>query len=151
MTVIAWDGKTLAADKRMGCNGYPATTTKIFRTLDGALMGGCGESDMVAVLRQWYANGADPAAYPSNRNSDGTSRARLLVIKPDGLVMTYANEPVPVRIEDTMFAIGSGGDFALAAMHLGHDARRAVEVACALDSDCGNGIDTLQLKEDAPL
>ena len=36
-------------------------------------------------------------------------------------------------------------DFALAAMHLGKSAREAVEVACALDVFCGNGIDTLEL------
>ena len=42
--------------------------------------------------------------------------------------------------------MGHGRDFTLAAMHLGHDARTAVEVACALDAFCGCGIDTLTLE-----
>ncbi len=33
-------------------------------------------------------------------------------------------------------AIGAGRDFALAALHLGHDARKAVEVACKLSVYC---------------
>jgi hypothetical protein len=43
-------------------------------------------------------------------------------------------------------AFGSGRDYAEAAMFLGCDAKRAVEVACQFQTDCGNGIDTLRLK-----
>ena len=39
------------------------------------------------------------------------------------------------EITDFM-AIGAGRDFALAALHLGHDVRRAVEVACELSVFC---------------
>jgi hypothetical protein len=145
MTVIAWDGKTLAADKRVTCNGYPGTTTKITRAPDGALIGGAGDSDAIAVLRKWYMDGALPDAYPNN-GCDGDCRARLLVITPSGQVTLYLSEPVPVTLDDANFAIGSGADVAMAAMYLGHNARKAVEVACALDTGCGNGIDALKLK-----
>ena len=47
-------------------------------------------------------------------------------------------------IEDTFAASGSGRDYARAVMHMGHRAWDAVAVACALDTECGNGIDTLQ-------
>jgi hypothetical protein len=146
MTVIVWDGHTLAADKRMSDNGYPATTTKIFRAPNGALLGGSGDSDAVSALRRWYCDGADRTEYPNNRDGD-TCCGRLLVITPEGKVTMYLRGPDPLLIEDRMYAMGSGGDFALAAMHLGHDARHAVEVACALDTDCGNGIDTLTLEK----
>jgi 20S proteasome alpha/beta subunit len=145
MTVIAWDGRTLAADKRVTCNGYPATTTKITRAPDGALIGGAGDSDAIAVLRKWYMDGASPDAFPNN-GCDGDCRARLLVITPSGQVTMYLSEPVPITLDDKRFAIGSGADFALAALHLGHTARKAVEIACALDTGCGNGIDVLRLK-----
>lgn len=144
MTVIAWDGRTLAADKRMSWNGYPATTTKISRAPNGALIGGTGDSDAIAALRKWYLDGAVPADYPNN-TCDGDYRARLLVITPTGQITVYLADPVPVTLDDKCFAVGSGADFALAAMHLGHSAKKAVEVACALDTGCGNGIDTLRL------
>lgn len=146
MTVIAWDGVTLAADKRMSDNGYPATVTKIHRAPDGALLGGSGNSDALVALRGWYCNGAIRSEYPDNRVGDDKCKACLLVITPEAKVMLYLTGPDPVEIEDRMFATGSGADFALAAMHLGHDAKKAVEVACVLDTGCGNGIDTLTLE-----
>lgn len=145
MTVIAWDGKTLAADKRMDCGGYPATVTKIIRAPNGALIGGSGDADVIAALKRWYCEGAERRDYPVNKDADGCP-ARLLVITPDGGVRLYLSGPDPVSTDGGMFAIGSGTDYALAAMHLGNDARRAVEVACALDTCCGNGIDTLTLE-----
>jgi len=38
MTIIAWDGKMLAADKQSTCAGHPSTVTKIFRTPVGAVL-----------------------------------------------------------------------------------------------------------------
>lgn len=144
--MIAWDGKTLAADKRMNDNGVPATTTKIMRAPNGALIGASGDAAMGGVLKKWYLEGADPLAYPNNRIGDDSYKARLLVITPSGKVHMYVSEAVPLEVEDRFVTVGSGGDFALAAMHLGCDARKAVELACALDTDCGNGIDTLELR-----
>jgi ATP-dependent protease HslVU (ClpYQ) peptidase subunit len=40
-------------------------------------------------------------------------------------------------------AIGSGQDFAVAAMHLGHDATQAAAVAAQLDIYCSGDIDTV--------
>lgn len=48
-------------------------------------------------------------------------------------------------IEEPRCCWGSGRDFAEAVLHLGHDARKAVEVACHFQTDCGNGIDSLDL------
>ena len=42
-------------------------------------------------------------------------------------------------------AIGSGSDFARAAMHLGHSAREAVEVACKLSVWCSEPITELSV------
>jgi ATP-dependent protease HslVU (ClpYQ) peptidase subunit len=50
-------------------------------------------------------------------------------------------------VEDPFIAFGAGRDYAMAAMHLGCDAHRAVEVACVFDTGCGMGIDTLELDQ----
>ena len=144
MTVIAWDGRTLAADKR-ACNGTMiATVTKIRRAPDGSLIGSAGNSDAGEEVMAWYERGADPKEFSDNmRNRDDF--AGLLVIRPDGEVWKFERTPYPIRFS-TPFAIGSGREFAMAAMYLGHDARKAVEVACALDCGCGNGVDQLGLK-----
>ncbi|MES2148609.1 MAG: hypothetical protein V4508_02340 [Pseudomonadota bacterium] len=144
MTVIAWDGKTLAADKRATSVGNPATTTKIFRLKNGCLVGMCGDADAGRVLIDWFEVGAHPSTFPDNRDSDNRCRVVLLIITPDRKVHQLQRTHRLVTFEDKFTAIGSGRDYALAAMHLGFDALKAVEVACALDVDCGNGIDLLE-------
>ena len=48
-------------------------------------------------------------------------------------------------MEGPFCAIGSGRDFALAAMALGHSAIEAVTVAGRFDTASGNGFDALPL------
>lgn len=146
MTVIAWDGHRLAADKRASCSGYPATVTKIARTSNGELLAVSGDFDTGQSLMAWFQAGAAPELFPDNRGNDDGYRARLLVIDAGPRIRIYESTPFAITIEDKCYAMGSGRDYALAVMHLGRNSRKAVEVASALDSGCGNGIDTLELK-----
>lgn len=65
----------------------------------------------------------------------------------DGSLWKYERTPHPLKFPPQQFAIGSGRDFALAAMYLGCDAAGAVHVACEFDSACGNGVDVVTLQE----
>lgn len=143
MTVIAWDGRTLAADKQATIQGLRLTVTKIFRVPDG-LVGFMGSASHVAALLPWFCGDRDPAKWPHPPTP--TASADVLHITHEG-VFTYCGEhgPHPEKLEDPFVAMGAGRDYAMATMFLGYDARRAVEVASALDVSCGNGIDTLTL------
>lgn len=144
MTVIAWDGKTLAADKRATNCGMRYTVTKIFRVQDGLIAFSGGGSHAMELL-QWFRTARDPHSYP-RRDDDGG--AGTIHIDLAGRIFVYASAgPYPELVESPFFARGSGRDYAMAAMHLGSDAQHAVEVACVFDVSCGDGIDTLQLKE----
>lgn len=148
MTVIAWDGKTLAADKQSTNVGYGSTVTKIFRSHD-VLVGLAGSAGHAMELLRWWESGAKPDAWPETRDKADTSNiGTLVVVDGPRRVLTYAGNggPYPELCESEFFACGCGRDYALATMYLGHDARRAVEVACALDVFCGMGIDTLTLE-----
>lgn len=143
MTVIAWDGKTLAADKRAtDGGGIHRTVTKIQRH-GYELLGFTGDWDDCVELAEWYKRGANAADFPQ-RAREG--RASLMVFAA-GQVLRYGVGPFPMRIEVKQCAFGSGRDYAEAAMHLGHDAKAAVAVACHFQTDCGNGIDTLTLED----
>jgi ATP-dependent protease HslVU (ClpYQ) peptidase subunit len=144
MTVIAWDGRTLAADRLASFGTTRCTTTKIFRVRDGGLAGYAGDAAFGEQVLAWYEAGAFPLNFPASQR-DRDDWAGLLVIQSNGELLRYERTPYPVKYQDKHFAIGSGREFALAAMHLGCDAVRAVEVACALDTGCGNGIDVLTL------
>lgn len=142
MTVIAWDGKTLAADKQSTCSGSPSKVTKIYR-VPGGRVGFAGNALNARALLEWFRAGRPPEAWPKLR---GNNHADALFIGDDGVVLGYSGiSPSPEIYEDQFVAMGAGRDYALAAMYLGHDARKAVEVACALDVFCGMGIDTLEL------
>jgi ATP-dependent protease HslVU (ClpYQ) peptidase subunit len=143
VTVIAFDGKTLAADKQSTSSGMISRVTKIQR-IRGHLVGGSGDAPAVNEHKDWFERGADPKEFPASLRAD-TFPSFLLVVTPDGRLLTYENGPFPIQLEDKHYAIGSGRDYALAAMHLGRTAVEAVQVAIDLCDGCGCGIDTLEL------
>lgn len=147
MTVIAYKDGVLAADKAATWAGYRNTVTKIHR-VPGGLVALCGDGDCALELLQWFRDGRVIADWPKAQR-DKDDRGSAVFIDSDGRCLTYDKTPYPQHNEQPFYSIGSGRDYALAAMHLGHDARRAVEVACALDINCGNGIDTLTLNKEA--
>lgn len=140
MTVIAWDGKTLAADKRATSVGLARTVTKIQRDGD-LLLAMTGDWDVAVELREWFKAGAVPRDFPEKAREDNAS---LIVIGRGG-VAVYSTGPFSMPIEQEKVAFGSGRDFAEAAMYLGCTAIEAVSVACHFQTDCGNGVDALTL------
>lgn len=149
MTVIVWDGTTLAADKQGTSANLARTVTKIHRIPNG-ILGFCGVLSHGMAVLEWFRNGEDKDKWPYPKGDDVASTA-VLVIRADGACMYHTDEgPHPERFEDPFIAIGSGRDYAMAAMYLGCDARHAVEVACKFDVTCGQGIDTLELLKSEP-
>ena len=141
MSVIAWDGKTLAADKRASCGSYFRTTTKIFKHGMG-LFGYAGEASAGEEVFAWFRDGHNADKFPTSQR-DKDDYAGLLVVWDNGELWKYERTPFPLKYPPQQFAIGSGCDFALAAMYCGKTASEAVEVACQFNIWCGNGIDTL--------
>lgn len=145
MTVIVWDGKILAADKRACNNGLKFTVTKI-RKINGNLVGSSGDFSPIQAMFHWYEKGADPEKIPDCQK-DKDRWTTLLVITPEKKIFRYEQDCFPYEIEEKKYAAGSGRDFALAAMAMGADAVEAVKIACRFDAGCGNGIDTLGFEE----
>ena len=140
MTVICWDGRTLAADKRATSVGLARTVTKIQRHGD-VLLAMTGDWDVAAEIREWFKAGAVPRDFPEKAREDNAS----LIVVGRGSLAVYSTGPFPIPIESEKAAFGSGRDFAEAAMYLGCSAVEAVSVACHFQTDCGNGIDALTL------
>lgn len=144
MTVLAWDGKTLVAD-RLACAGHmKATVTKILR-FEKELLGICGNLATGKELKKWYLTGAETDNFPAAALEDGDTE--LVVIKENGRVWVYAASAVPFEIEDEVCAFGAGGEAAWAAMLCGATAEQAVLVASQVNITCGNGMDILPLIE----
>jgi len=143
VTVIAWDGRTLAADRMLCEDTTPLQSTKIskVRTPQGyVLLGVAGRATCLTAYRRWAENGFDPDRWPDALDQDGTG---ALVVFPSGSIWEFENTRYPIELPDQNRAIGTGRVVALTAMHLGFSAKRAVEVACELDIRCGMGVDAL--------
>ena len=144
MSVIAWDGKMLAADRRAGTS-CPRSVTKIRRAANGNLMGASGNAQGDQELMRWYDLGADPITFPATQRLADENYSMLLVIeRGSNRIMQYCGYPTPAVFEDAQFAMGSGRDFALMAMLLGKTARDAVILTSELCAECGNGYDMLE-------
>lgn len=150
MTVVVYSKQWgVMAGDRMSCEGNSKIgTSKKIHKIRGHLVGFSGRADTAALLRYWFEEGAKPEEWPDPYDDDVD--ASMLVVTPDGTVLFYERFPVPIVMENEFFAIGSGRDFAIAAMHLGCDPKRSVEVACELDAYCGNGVDVLCLRDEVP-
>jgi ATP-dependent protease HslVU (ClpYQ) peptidase subunit len=143
MTVIAWDGKTLAADKRATTAGLARTVTKIFRH-EKSIIGFSGSLDQGLEMVAWFRSGADSKNFPASQR-DKDDWVTFVVVDAEG-VSFFERTPQPCKVEDSTWATGSGRDFAIAAMYCGKSACEAVEIACKFETGCGNGIDVLCLE-----
>lgn len=141
MTTIAWDGATLVADRRISSGTISYSTTKIRRTMDGRLVGATGDFGVCTQMLDWLELGGPR---PSCQDTDRWASA--LEIMPDGTCWMH-NRDSRWKVEDGFVAIGSGRDYAMAVMALGHDAHQAVSIAARFDPGTGNGADALRLAE----
>lgn len=146
MTVIAYDGITLAADKLSNNGGTKATVKKIWRLKDGRLFGGAGDFGAVHSLKSHVESGSPLSASQSDKDDWAVG----IVIGLDKSITIYERYGNKFQVEDKFYAVGSGRDYAIGAMAMGASSARAVEIASQHSTGCGMGVDVLQLSPLAP-
>lgn len=144
MTVIAWDGVRLAADRQANLGNVPyVATSKIFKR-NNLLLGYSGDADAGEEIMDWYFKGADTDLFPIHQRGD-SARVSMLIIPESGDLLVYERTPFPVKFQrHQFFALGSGMQGALVAMHLGKSAEKAVEIVSMFDIYCGQGVEVLK-------
>lgn len=148
MTTIAWDGKTMAADKQSTGGGmkYLCMSSKIHQgTYHGmpALFAGAGTTVYSDAVIEWLCAGMpdDKPEMPTAPDS-----FTVLVATEVGLY-EYIDSLRPIPLGVRKWAIGSGNEYAFGAMAAGAPAKKAVEIACAFDVHSGMGVDVLTLRK----
>ena|ERR1700729_4277336 len=152
MTVVAFDGKTIAADGATWCGSIMITglSQKLY-VVRNVCISGCGARvDILRFVDWWKRREASsrPAqlAYPSFSGKKLDEQSAFFVFYADGRIEEYNEESsFPLPHYELPFAGGAGMLSALAAMKAGANARRAVEIACEIDKDCGGEIMTVEL------
>lgn len=140
MSIIAWDGTTIAADRQATHSGLALSVEKLYRRSAGVILGFTGSLEQGLLLADWYGAGADPDKWPVWQTPMDYTRLVVLNFHV-GLLMEYESLPVAqYRKFESPAAFGSGRDFALGAMAQGANAREAVEIASRFSVDCGLGV-----------
>lgn len=142
MTVIVWDGTTLAAD-RLTVQGHTSRrATKIARS-SNYIMGGSGEMATLLQMHQWVCEGRHLVRFPKDQ-MDPENFVDYLLVSREG-VWRYENAPLAIKVEEPVYALGAGAQCAYGAMAMGGNAVDAVEIASRYNNMCGGGVDTLTL------
>ena len=139
MTTIAWDGRTLAADRaRVNGRGTVQACLKIF-DCGAYVYGGTGDFVDLTVICRWLRAGAKWKDRPAVTEGNGG----LVVRKKDGVLFILDGNPATLcEVPRGFTAAGSGSPYALAAMECGRTARQAVEVAMKFDDGTALGVDS---------
>jgi hypothetical protein len=144
LTVIAYDGKYVAADTLItGDSGMWHRTRKL--DIHGTqVLATVGAADHGEALMIWFKDGCNPAAFP---HSTQQKDAYLYVFEWSKPVICFQTWPAPIVFPVTCFTAGTGGEIARAAMWLDRDARQACDVAIELNIYCGGDIEYVDLEK----
>jgi hypothetical protein len=132
MTCIATDGITMAGDGLEESDGIIVglKAVKVFHAKDGSVVGCSGNSGAIAVVRKWFEAGCPKDDIPDVREAkdDPYGPFNILILRRNRLVeyMDWNFVPAPCEVPATL---GSGRDYARAAILLGHSPREAVAFA----------------------
>ena len=143
MTTIVATRKAIYADSQ--CTTYPTfKTTKLAyvaceKTKEQFLVGGCGYLSefhfFVRLLKEyglqdiWKLHLTEhwPPKIIKNADTD------LLVLTSDKKLFMFDRALVPMDVNQDTYAMGSGGEYATAALAMGKSPAEAVEFACQHD------------------
>lgn len=130
----------MAGDQKCTDDDTSFRTRKI-RRVGQAIVGAAGNGVAIAKFFRWFESGEqdDP---PKFGKDDELS---AMVLTPAGLFV-YDTGCEPEEVLDEFYAVGSGKQAALAAMHLGCDPFKAVEIAARVDTMTATPVDVLALE-----
>lgn len=144
MSVVAYDGVTIAADRMMSGQSDAYATCKLFQH-GGWTWGVVGNGYHMQELKAWIMKGCNADTFPACQRGEQYATA-LGVEHTTGRVCEIGKSPYPIEVLSIPVAIGSGCEYARAAMLLGLDAVKAVEFASKHVYTCGMGIDSEQIR-----
>ena len=144
--IIATDGM-MAADSRI--TGYHiGACIKLF-THKGSIFGTAGDAVTGAAFEDWLRKGAltkNRAEYVKLFESQDVSFAALEMAH-NGTIAIWEYPWIRIPIESPIYAIGSGGAYALGAYSAGADLEECVRIAARWDEGCDTNVQLITLAD----
>lgn len=138
-TIIATSNKILSDGKVTFGDRVDSLEFKKVRKIDGYLVGGAGRLTSVLSFFTWFeqnlqcqaAQEAVPGLMIQSSPEKDDEEFIAVVVHPDGKIYVHeGNDPTRARlIEAEYYAVGSGSDYALAALDAGATPEVALDVA----------------------
>ena len=153
MTVVVWDGKTLATDRQAN-DGYMKWEAEkawyVRRSIEHAempshksvyyIVSGVGTLGSILKMRDCFKSHGDLSTLEIQPNS-----AELIVVSSKGLTV-WSSNGTSVELSAPM-AFGEGREYALGAMAMGATASEAVQIANEYSLHCGKGVSCYTLQD----
>ena len=145
MTTVAWHrDHGFAADTLM-VGDFKSYFRKLHRCKNGTLIGFAGDPVDAMRFVDWIEAGMPkddkPEFAPSDNEGDGFY---AIVQYKDGKVEWWSEGMRGLTFSEPFYAIGTGAQGAMVAMHLGKTPAQAVRLAMKVDPDTGLGVETLR-------
>lgn len=138
MSIVAWDGKNLAADNQGTNNGLRMRTQKIFQAPSKeAVMAFTGDIEQGLALLEWFTKGEVLEDWPSFQKAENWTR---MICASKGRAFIFELLPIRQYVFDPFMAWGSGRDFAMGAMAQGASATEAILKTNIHCEGCGMGV-----------
>lgn len=159
-TIIATRTKILSDGKVTVGSRIDSVDTKKVRNVSGYLIGGAGRYSSILTFFEWYqqnllcqdAQSMIPGLSIMD-DSKEDEQFTALVVHPDGVIYLHegSNPSRAYPLDVDYYAIGSGADFALAALKGGATPEEAMEVAKQMDVFSGGETFVEELQEQVEL
>ena len=130
MTTVVCTRTEMACDSQL-TGDYRASAKKIWK-VNGGIVGIAGSYAACVQFVKWLKGELEEL--PDMEEVDA------MVVTKSGKILHYNQSSEPFEIEDDFSAIGSGGAAAMAAMHMGADVKRAIEIAILVDPGSGGKV-----------
>lgn len=130
MTTICTDGKSIAADSQsLNSSSTAFRVQKMWKLKDGSILACAGAYQDALLALEWFTNAGEKPKLDESFNGILVRGVRIFKIE---------NALVPWEVHPP-FAIGSGRDFALMALHLGLSPYKAIQEIIERRLDVGTG------------
>lgn len=138
MTTVAAKFSTMeiAADSMVSGEDSFYLVSKI-RHGKNSIYGACGDWDK--VLKAFQLIESNAAEWESDLD------VSILELRPDG-IWIYENTIIPAKLKNDYWAVGTGANFAIAAMRLGNSPATAVSIAAEFDPFTHHPIESYKLE-----
>ena len=141
MTTIIVSKEGMASDSQMTDDNIKSSVQKVWRIRGWLVAGGGNYAEVIRAIRTLKEHKElTPAQVLDDIEMGKVQDCEMVLLSPTGRIYTNENGSECMVITDRFYALGTGSQAALAAMHMGATPREAVRIAAKIDPNTGGRV-----------